>query len=270
MTQPHFRTIWISDIHLGTPACKADALCAFLKSHTCDKLYLVGDVIDGWALKNRWYWPSTHSQVVRQILKKAEKQGTEVIYITGNHDDFLREHTKDNNISFGSIKVINEDVHNALSGKKYWVIHGDHYDAVLKHYKVIEKLGDFGYALIMWINQQYDIIRRKNNLPKFSFIRFMKNKIHLIGEFAEKFERAISQATSQRGYDGVICGHIHRAGHHNKYNVDFWNDGDWVENCSTVVEHLDGRMEVMEWIEDYLDDNKQAVFVLKSQKSQAI
>lgn len=264
MKQGHVRTIWISDIHLGTPACKAEALRSFLKSYTCDKLYLVGDVIDGWALKNRWYWPVTHNQVLRTVLGKAEKENTEVVYITGNHDEFLRDYTDDNDLSFGSIRITDEDTHKTVDGRNLWIVHGDRYDAVLKHYKTVEKLGDIGYGIIMWLNRRYDVFRRKNGFPKFSLIQYMKSKIKIVSEFTEKFERAVSHETKKRKFDGVVCGHIHCKQHHKKYGVEYWNDGDWVENCTAVIEHIDGKMEVVEWVEDYLDDKGKPVFILKS------
>lgn len=250
MAKRRFRTVWISDVHLGTLQCKAEALDSFLKSFKCEVLYLVGDIIDGWYIKaNGWYWPSSHNNVVRQFLKKAEKQNTRVWYITGNHDEFLRDFVGEHTLTLGNIEIVNDRIHFSLEGKKLWVVHGDHYDVVLKHYRTIEVVGDFIYKVITWIDRKYDILRRKFKLPKASLVRFLKENIHLMNKFTKRFEEAVAYEAQKRGFDGVVCGHIHRATSKFIEGTEYWNCGDWVDSCTAVVEDFDGKLSVVEWVE---------------------
>lgn len=250
MVEHQFRTVWVSDVHLGTLQCRAGALDAFLKSFKSDTLFLVGDIIDGWYIKaNGWYWPSTHNSVVRRILKKTEKQNTRVWYVTGNHDEFLREYVDEHILALGNIEIVNERVHHTVDGRRLWIVHGDHYDVVLKHYKVIELFGDIAYAAITWSDRQYDFFRRKLGWPRASLVKFVKKNIRLVDEFTDKFEKAVSDEAHKRGFDGVVCGHIHRAMKRQIGEVEYWNCGDWVDSCTAVVEDYNGKLSVVEWSE---------------------
>lgn len=261
MAEKHYRAVWVSDVHLGTLQCKAGALNAFLKSFKCDNLYLVGDIIDGWYIRaNGWYWPGSHNNVVRRILKKAEKEDTKVWYVSGNHDEFLRDFLEEHVLALGNIEIVNEHVHTTADGKQLWVVHGDHYDVILKHYKAIEMFGDVSYALITWADRKYDFVRRKLDLPRASLVNFVKKNVRLIEEFTDKFERAVTAEADKRGYDGVICGHIHRAMNRRIEGMEYWNCGDWVDSCTAVVEDLDGKMSIVEWQET--DDGEHEVKIL--------
>lgn len=263
--KPHYRTIWISDVHLATQDCNAEALRSFLKSHTCDELYLVGDIVDGWAIRaNGWYWPSEHNQVARQILRKAEKEGTKVWYIAGNHDEFLRDYLSEHKLVFGNIEVLDEKEHITVDGKRILCLHGDRHDILMTHHKMLEKVGDFGYVIIMGANRLWDKIRRRLGMPKISLMAFMKQKIHFVKDFQDKFERSVSEEASRQNYDGVICGHIHKPNYVENLNgVKYWNTGDWVENFSAVVEDKNGKLSVIQWAEAYLQNHK-SVYRLKT------
>lgn len=269
MEQRHFRTIWVSDVHLGTPGCRAEELRSFLKACTCDKLFLVGDIIDGWALEKRWFWPGEHTQVIRQIMRKAEKENTKVIYVAGNHDEFLRDLLEEHTLAFGNIKVVNDYEHVTAKGKTLWVVHGDHYDVVLKHYKTIELFGDFIYEILLWLNNRYDSLRRKYSWRRFSLINYLKKKVRMVEKFTRNFEEAVSRETSIRGKDGVISGHIHRAATKTINNIEYWNCGDWVESCTAIVEDENGNMSLVEWVEEH-DKKGKSYFVLKLFKQQNI
>jgi UDP-2,3-diacylglucosamine pyrophosphatase LpxH len=261
MKTNHFKTIWISDIHLGTPGCRAEELSKFLQQYTSDKLYLVGDVVDGWALEKRWFWPKEHTQVVQQVLKRAET--SEVIYIAGNHDEFLRDLLEEQEqIKFGNIKIINELIHKTVDGKNLWVVHGDVYDIVLKHYKTIEVFGDVIYDLLLWVNGYYDKLRRKFKWRPFSLINYLKRKVRMVERFVRNFEEAVSKEAKIRQADGVVSGHIHRATTKDVDGVQYWNCGDWVESCTAVVENEDGSMVVMEWVDTWTTEGKRS-FVLR-------
>lgn len=260
----HYRTIWISDVHLATQDCNAEALRSFLKNHTCDTLYLVGDIIDGWAIRaNGWYWPSEHNQVARQILRKAEKEGTKVWYIAGNHDEFLRDYLPEHRLILGNIEVVDEKEHIAADGKRILCLHGDRHDILMTHHKALEKISDFGYVLIMSANRLWDKVRRKLGFPKVSLMAFFKRQIHLVKNFQGKFERSVSEEASRQHFDGVICGHIHKPFYNKNLNgVKYWNTGDWVEHCSAIVEDDKGKLSVVEWDETHLQ-NEKSVYGLK-------
>lgn len=250
MAERHFRAVWVSDVHLGTPQCKAEELNAFLKSLKCDTLYLVGDIIDGWYIRaNGWYWPSTHNNVIRRVLRKAEKENTKVWYVSGNHDEFLREFLEEHVLSLGNVDIVNDVIHTTADDKKLWVVHGDHYDVVLKHYKTIEVFGDLAYILITWADRKYDALRRKFGWPKASLVNYVKKNIRMVEEFTTKFMKTITGEARRRGHDGVVCGHIHRAVHLQIDGTHYWNCGDWVDSCTAIVEDFDGQMSVVEWHE---------------------
>jgi UDP-2,3-diacylglucosamine pyrophosphatase LpxH len=237
----HFRSIFISDLHLGTPGCQADALLHFLKTYTCDNLYLVGDIVDGWQLRRKWYWPQSHNDVVQKLLRKARK-GCRVIFIPGNHDEFGR-HFLDH--SFGGIEIREEAVHITADGKKLWVIHGDYFDGVIQCAKWLAYVGDNLYELTLKLNRYLNQLRVRMGMPYWSLSAYLKLKVKKAVNFISDFEVAVANEARKLGYQGAICGHIHQAEIRNIDGILYCNDGDWVESCTALVEHADGRLEIL-------------------------
>ena len=248
-----YRSIFISDIHLGTRGCKAEFLLSFLKHTESDKLYLVGDIVDGWRLKKSWFWPQAHNDVVQKVLRKARK-GTEVIYVAGNHDEALRDFCGHH---FGGVLVTNELVHENADGRRFLVFHGDAFDSVVKHARWLAYLGDHAYRLSMMLNTWLNHARRMLGLPYWSLSAYLKHKVKNAVEYISRFEDAVAQECATRGLDGVICGHIHHAEMRRMHGVLYCNDGDWVESCTALVEHEDGQLEIIRWIDemDGLEDD---------------
>ncbi len=240
-----YRSIWISDIHLGTRGSQADALLDFLKYTECDMLYLVGDIVDGWRLKKSWYWPQAHNDVVQKVLRKARK-GTEVIYVTGNHDEGLRDFAGH---LFGGVLVTNETVHQMADGRRFLVLHGDAFDAVVKHARWLAFLGDHAYTAALTVNRLLNTIRRRLGYSYWSLSAYLKHKVKNAVEFISRFEDAVAHECAERGMDGVICGHIHHAEMRRMNGILYCNDGDWVESCTALVEHADGRLEIIRWLD---------------------
>jgi UDP-2,3-diacylglucosamine pyrophosphatase LpxH len=239
-----FRTIWISDIHLGTRGCQAELLLDFLKHTESDSLYLVGDIIDGWRLKKSWYWVQSHNDVIQKVLRKARK-GTRVIYVPGNHDEALRDYTP---IRLGGVRVTDEPVHETADGRRFLVIHGDQFDAVVRYAKWLAFLGDYAYNAALAINVWFNALRRRLGLPYWSLSAFLKQKVKNAVEYVGRFETAVAEEARRRRVDGVICGHIHKAEIRDFDGVLYCNDGDWVESCTALVEHADGRLEILDWL----------------------
>ena len=240
-TTKHYRAIFISDLHLGTPGCQAEALLEFLKTHSCDTLYLVGDIIDGWQLRRKWYWPQAHNDVVQKLLRKARK-GCRVIYVPGNHDEFARDFLDH---SFGGVEVVESAVHVTADGKKLWVIHGDYFDGVIQFAKWLAYLGDTLYDWALKANRHLNYMRGRLGMPYWSLSAYLKLKVKKAVNFISDFEVAVAHEAKKQGYDGVVCGHIHHAEIRNIDGVLYCNDGDWVESLSTLVEHQDGRLEIL-------------------------
>lgn len=245
----YYRTIWISDVHLGTKGCKAGHLNAFLKSHRCDYLYLVGDIIDGWRLKHGWYWPSLHNRVIRRILRKAEKEGTKVVYVIGNHDEFLRTFAQEATLELGNIKVVDEAFHETVFGNKFWVVHGDAYDGVTRYHKWVAFAGDTGYNFLLWINRHLNVVRKLIGLRYWSLSKAVKNKVKRAVSYMFEFEQTVAKEARKRHADGVVCGHIHHPETKLIQGVYYCNCGDWVENCTALVEHSDGQINLIQWAE---------------------
>ena len=244
-TTRHYRTIWISDVHLGTRGCKADYLLDFLKHTESDSLYLVGDMIDGWRLKRTWYWPQAHNDVVQKLLRKARK-GTRVFYVPGNHDEFARDYVEH---SFGEITVVEQAVHVTADGKRLLVLHGDAFDGVVKYAKWLAHLGDGAYTFALWLNHWLNVIRRRLGLSYWSLSAYLKHKVKNAVQYIANFEQTMAEEARKQGVDGVVCGHIHHAEMRDLGGVLYCNDGDWVESCTALVEHGDGRMEILPWLE---------------------
>ena len=239
----HYRAIFISDLHLGTPGCQADALLDFLKEHTSDYLYLVGDIIDGWQLRRRWYWPQAHNDVIQKLLRKARK-GTRVIYVPGNHDEFAR-HFLDHH--FGGIEVVDEAVHTTADGRQLWVIHGDYFDAVVQQAKWLAYVGDYLYEFTLKLNRYLNNMRGRLGWPYWSLSAYLKHKVKKALNYVTDFENAVAHEAAKHGYQGVVCGHIHRAEIWDVNGVLYCNDGDWVESRSALVENEQGELSLLYW-----------------------
>jgi UDP-2,3-diacylglucosamine pyrophosphatase LpxH len=237
-----YRTLFISDVHLGSRGCQADLLLDFLRHHDADTIYLVGDIVDGWQLRSNWYWPQAHNDVVQKFLRKARK-GTRIIYIPGNHDEVLRDYL---GTHFGGIEVVEQAVHVAADGKRYLVIHGDLFDVVIRHARWLAHVGDHAYELAIFANRLFNGVRRLFGLTYWSLSRWAKLKVKNAVNFIGEFETVLAAEAHRQGVDGVLCGHIHHAAIRSG-EIVYINCGDWVESCTAVAEHADGSFEIIRW-----------------------
>ena len=237
-----YRTIWISDTHLGTPGAQAGALLHFLKYTRSETLYLVGDIVDGWQLKKRFYWPQEHNDVIQKLLRKA-RHGTRVVYIPGNHDEAARHYI---GFNFGEVAIKDDEVHETADGKRLWVVHGDLFDNVIQHARWLAYLGDRAYVLLLKLNRLVNGIRTALNMPYWSLSQYLKHRVKSAVSFISAFERAMITEARRRNCDGVVCGHIHKPEMREVDGLLYANDGDWVESLSALVEHHDGRLELID------------------------
>jgi UDP-2,3-diacylglucosamine pyrophosphatase LpxH len=238
-----YRSIWISDVHLGTRGCKAEFLLEFLKHTESDSLYLVGDIIDGWRLRKSWYWTQSHNDVIQKLLRKARK-GTRVVYVPGNHDELLRDFL---DLQLGGIHVVGEAIHETADGRRFLVLHGDQFDSVVRYAKWLAYLGDRAYNAALVMNHWLNFARRRLGYPYWSLSAYLKQKVKNAVEYIGRYEEAVAAEARRRQVDGVICGHIHHAEIRDIGGIVYCNDGDWVESCTALVEHLDGRLEIVVW-----------------------
>ena len=238
-----YRAIFISDLHLGTPGCQASALLEFLKSHPSEYLYLVGDIVDGWQLRRRWYWPQSHNDVVQKLLRRA-RNGCHVVYVPGNHDEFARGFIGH---QFGGIEVTEDAVHTTADGRKLWITHGDYFDGVIQCAKWLAYLGDNLYEFTLKLNRHLNHWRARLGLPYWSLSAYLKHKVKKALNYVTDFEVAVANEAKRRGHHGVVCGHIHRAEMRDINGTQYCNDGDWVESRTALVEHDDGRLELLHW-----------------------
>jgi UDP-2,3-diacylglucosamine pyrophosphatase LpxH len=247
--QKTYRSIFVSDVHLGTKDCKAEQLNNFLKHNSCDTLYLVGDIIDAWKIQqNKWRWKQSHTNVVRRVLGHA-KRGTRVVFIAGNHDEFLRPMIP-YGFSFGSIEIHNQIEHIGADGKHYLVTHGDLFDGITRLAPWIAFLGDKAYDFVLSLNAKFNWVRHKFGFGYWSLSQFLKHRVKKAVDFMFKFEENLANYCKKRGFDGVICGHIHHAEIKEINGVTYMNDGDWVESCTALVEHWDGKWEIITWTKE--------------------
>lgn len=240
------RAVFISDVHLGTPGCQAGALLDFLRCVESEHLYLVGDIVDGWQLRRRWYWPQAHNDVVQKLLRKARK-GTRVVFVPGNHDEFARRYVGHD---FGGIEVVEDCIHRTADGRQFWVMHGDLFDGVVQCAKWLAHLGDHAYEFTLKLNRHLNSLRARLGLPYWSLSRYLKLKVKRAVSFIGDFEAAVAKEARKRGLDGVVCGHIHHAELRDIDGITYANDGDWVESLTALVEHHDGRLEILDWSEE--------------------
>jgi UDP-2,3-diacylglucosamine pyrophosphatase LpxH len=241
-----YRTIWISDVHLGTRGCNAELLIDFLDHTDSDTMYLVGDIIDGWRLKKKFYWPDAHNDIVWRILKRA-KRGTRIVYIPGNHDEMFRQFT---GLHFGGVEIKRQAIHETADGRRLLVLHGDEFDAIMLSHRWLAYLGDIAYNFAMWANRWVNSYRRFMGLPYWSLSKHAKHKVKKSVEFISGFEEVVAREAGSRGVDGVVAGHIHTAEMREIDGVAYYNDGDWVEGCTALVEHHDGLMEILHWTDE--------------------
>ncbi len=238
-----YRTIWISDVHLGWRACQAERLLDFLKHHDADYWYLVGDIIDGWVLKRAWNWPQSHNDIVQKLLRKVRK-GARVVCIPGNHDEFLNDFTR---LSFGGIMVLNDSMHETVDGRRIWTLHGDEFDSIVHYAPWLTILGNNGYDLMILVNRALNRLRRRLGFSEWSLSRYVKQRVKNIVKFMTDYERALLRETRRRGADGVVCGHIHKAEIRQVDGLTYCNTGDWVESCTAIAEDFDGRLSLITW-----------------------
>lgn len=238
-----YRSIFISDVHLGTPGCQAALLLDFLKHTESENLFLVGDIIDGWRLKRRWFWPQGHNDVLQKLLRKARK-GTKVVFIPGNHDEFVLNY---DGLVFGEIEVRNSTEHTTVNGLKILIIHGDEFDGVVRYHKWLAHMGSWAYDITVICNGWLNLARRKLGLPYWSLSGFIKKQVKEAVKFITNFEEAVSKYAFENGFDAVLCGHIHHPAMRQINGVLYMNDGDWVETGSAIVEELNGTIAVIKW-----------------------
>jgi UDP-2,3-diacylglucosamine pyrophosphatase LpxH len=238
-----YRTLFLSDVHLGTRGCQAGLLLDFLKYNDAATIYLVGDMIDGWQLKNRWYWPQAHNDVVQKLLRKV-RRGVRVIYVPGNHDEFARGYT---GLVFGGVEVVGHAYHLTADKKCLLIVHGDEFDIVVRHARWLASLGDWAYKVALWSNVWFNKIRRKLGFPYWSLSAWAKLKVKNAVNFIGDFEVALAEAARRHHADGVVCGHIHHAAIRDIGGIVYVNIGDFVESCTAIAEHHDGRLEILRW-----------------------
>lgn len=247
-TEPRrrYRTVFLSDVHLGTRGARCDFLVDFLRRVECERLYLVGDIVDGWRLRKSWYWDADHDEVIRLVLRMA-RTGTQVTYIPGNHDEMFRGWL---GLEVAGVRLAREAAHVTADGRRLLVIHGDEFDSVVRYAKVLAHLGDWAYDWALTLNRWFNFARRRLGYPYWSLSQWLKRQVKEAVKAIDRFETALAGEARRRGFDGVVCGHIHHAEMREVGGVLYVNDGDWVESCTALVEHPDGRLELVDWAEE--------------------
>jgi UDP-2,3-diacylglucosamine pyrophosphatase LpxH len=241
-----YRTLFISDIHLGAKSCQAEAFLEFLAAHEAETIYLVGDIVDGWRLRKAWHWPQAHNDVIQALLARAQS-GTRVIFMPGNHDEFARDYLGQH---FGGIDIVDQAIHVGPDGSRHLVIHGDQFDAVVTHARWLAKLGDWAYRATQAINARVSQARRAMGLTYWSFSAWAKLKVKKAVNFISDFETTLAAEARRQGAQGVVCGHIHHAAIQDMHGVAYMNCGDWVESCTALGEDEEGRFRIIRWNEE--------------------
>ncbi len=239
----HYRTLFLSDIHLGTRGCQAELLLDFMRYNDAETIYLVGDIVDGWRLRRSWYWSQAHNDVVQKLLRKGRK-GARIVYLPGNHDEFLRGYL---GTHFGGVEVVDTCIHETVDGRRLLIIHGDQFDVVVRHAKWLAYLGDWAYVFALNVNTVLNKARRFLGFPYWSLSAWAKLKVKNAVSFIGAFEQALSGEARRVGADGVVCGHIHHAAMRDIDGITYLNTGDWVESCTALAEHHDGQLEIIRW-----------------------
>lgn len=247
-TSLQVRSVFLSDIHLGYHDCKAEALLDFLKRLQCEHLYLIGDIVDIWNMRRSWFWPEAHNTVIQKILRMA-RHGTKVTFIPGNHDALFRQYV---GLQFGGIEIVQDADITLADGRRAWLTHGDQFDTAVKCGTLLRHLGHHGYDFLLWLNRRWNTVRRMRGLPYWSLADAVKHRITTARTYIERYEHIVAEEAADRGVDVVICGHIHRPVVKELAGVVYANDGDWVENCTALVEEYDGTLELIDYEGDYL------------------
>lgn len=254
-----FKTLVISDIHLGTKNSQSDEVVKFLKQHSCETLILNGDIIDGWQLKKSGKWKKKHSALVKYVMSTLSRTNTKVIYVRGNHDDFLEQMIP---LEFGNFSIVNDYILPGANGKKYFVTHGDIFDSVTTNFKWIAKLGDIGYTLLLWLNRKYNAHRVSRGLPFYSISKLIKQKVKHAVAFVDDFEKHLVTMAKTKNCQGIICGHIHTPANKVIENIHYLNSGDWVESLTALTEDQEGKWDIVhynEWVKELSSEDKQAM-----------
>jgi UDP-2,3-diacylglucosamine pyrophosphatase LpxH len=238
-----YRTLFISDVHLGTKGCQSGLLLEFLRDTDADTIYLVGDIVDAWRLRAGWYWPQEHNDVVQKLLRKVRKH-VRMVYIPGNHDEFLKDYL---GIHFGGVEVVESAVHVGVDGRRYLVVHGDAFDVVVRHARWLALFGDWAYDTALYVNTYVNLVRRHLGLTYWSLSQWAKLKVKNAVSFIGDYEAALVAEAKRHEVDGIICGHIHHAAIHDKLGIRYMNCGDWVESCTALAETYDGAFELIRW-----------------------
>lgn len=242
----HYKSIFISDVHLGTKGCQAELLNNFLKNNSCENLFLIGDIIDGWRIKKKFFWPEAHNLVIRQVINK-QRHGSNIVYIAGNHDEFLRPWLE--HVAIQGVQIVDQYDYVGVNGKKYLITHGDLFDSVTSMAKWLAVLGDSAYEFLIAFNRIFNKFRNLFGLRYWSLSKYLKSNVKKAIDFVFEFEKTLVSYCKTKGYDGVICGHIHTPEIKEIDGITYMNDGDWVESCSALVEHQDGTFELVYWHE---------------------
>jgi len=249
VAKTYYRTIWISDMHLCSRDCRADSLLSFLKRHKCEYLYLVGDFIDIWQLKRRWYWPQTYNNIIHKILGRAKK-GTKVIYIPGNHDEMFREFIGQ---QFGGVEIHQQAIHHLSDGRRLMVLHGDEFDLIVQNNKWLALVGNAAYDNLIYVNRVLNLFRRFFGMPYWSLAAYLKHRVKNAVKYIGSFEQAVVHEAKKKDVHGVVCGHIHQPVVKEVDGLTYCNTGDWVENCTALVEKENGVLEIIHWTKDGQD-----------------
>lgn len=252
MTKRHYRSVWVSDVHLCTKDCQAEALYAFLDGLRCDYLYLVGDIIDIWALQRRWHWPKQYNEVLHKLLKRSRK-GSKVTFIPGNHDDLFRNFI---GYTFGDVEILEHTYHETADGRKFLVLHGDEFDTVVQYHTWLSKAGSMAYRYLIMLNRLVNTVRRAFGWPYWSLSGVVKRRVKQAVNFMTRYEEILTREAKRQEVDGVICGHIHDPKIIERDGILYCNTGDWVENCSALVEHEDGTLEIVYWHEELAEHER--------------
>lgn len=242
-TIKRYRTLFVSDIHLGTKACQAEFFLEFLRQSEAETYYLVGDIVDFWRISRGAHWPQPQNDVIQKLLRKVRK-GARVVYIPGNHDEALRSYC---GAAFGGIELARRAVHETADGRRFLIIHGDEFDVVVRYARWLALLGDHAYVMALWVNTWFNWGRRRLGLPYWSLSAWLKHRVKRAVNYIGEFEAALAQEARRNGADGVICGHIHHAAMRDIGGIQYINTGDWVESCTAVGETRDGRLEIIHW-----------------------
>jgi UDP-2,3-diacylglucosamine pyrophosphatase LpxH len=245
-SRPTYRSVFISDVHLGTRGCRSDFLAHFLGSFSTDHLFMVGDIVDGWRLRKSWYWDEMHDEVVKLVLRHAAS-GAKVLYIPGNHDEMFRAWLP-LGLEIGGVRLVGEAEHTTADGKRLLLIHGDQFDSVVRYAKFLAFLGDGAYTAAIAVNRWFNAVRRRLGYPYWSLSQWAKRQVKEAVKAIDRFEGAVAGEAKRRHFDGVVCGHIHHAEMRQVDGVLYLNTGDWVESCTALVEHHDGRLELIDWV----------------------